>query len=347
MAHQGPLSLSQEPSAVRRINLGFGNKWLQTCLERNVLAFGVSQRAYELYVAGDLAGLVEYYMGLISPFTEELNRREVASRYANEIKFFCETGDEILWLVKGATYLHWCRAEKGARIESEYIENNPNRLEDRRAHLMVRPIKGEWKNQSLNGRSLELWKLHPKARDWLTQRGTMGRLQHADYFIALIEDEDLVSWHSLPEMKASLIKGWNTEIPNVPPEWGFEVGRLAASIMNVVANANGQVVERISKIKNSSLSESEWHVELRKRLLAQNFRCNITGRDLTVSKGSTDPWLQPSVDRINSDGDYEPSNIQIVSWAANRAKGDLSPDKVESYFQALQLAVSSPEPGAN
>lgn len=114
---------------------------------------------------------------------------------------------------------------------------------------------------------------------------------------------------------------------------------MTNNIFSTVANANGQTVEKTVKVKNSHHNHSDWHLILCRLLVEQNCRCKITGRKL-VPKGQAETnWLQPSVDRIDSNGHYEEGNVQVVSWAANRAKGDLPPDQVEAFFAALQMPI--------
>ena len=52
----------------------------------------------------------------------------------------------------------------------------------------------------------------------------------------------------------------------------------------------------------------------------QQMRCALTGVTMVVKKGHP---LCISLDKIEADGSYSPDNVQWVTWAANRAKGDL------------------------
>ena len=61
--------------------------------------------------------------------------------------------------------------------------------------------------------------------------------------------------------------------------------------------------------------------ELHALLVSQGRKCALTGLPLTCETGS--PWVA-SLDQIEPSGGYVLENVQLVCWAANRAKGDLS-----------------------
>lgn len=321
----------------RRINLGFGGTWLDRSIKENVITYGVARRAWRLYEAGDRDGLIDWYMGQTSPYTDELVTRAVAGRYANELHLFCMADENMLWLTTGTQRLFWCQTEPPAAfpdIVEEYVETNPNGLADRRSYLLARPVHGRWRDATLGGAPIDLLKMHPKARDWLTQRGTMGKLKKAQYFIDLIEGRSLEEWHALSEMSdAAAERGWYRGVPRVPDDWRRAIAHLADSILHTVASSNGQTVERTVKNKTTSLDKGLLEVLMRELVIEQNYRCALTGRRMVVG----DPWLKPSPDRIDSDRGYERENLQMTTWAANRAKGALEPERVAGFFLALQM----------
>lgn len=56
-------------------------------------------------------------------------------------------------------------------------------------------------------------------------------------------------------------------------------------------------------------------------LLKQEFKCALTGEHMSMVTGDPN---QLSVDCIIPALGYTPDNVQFVTWAANRAKGDLT-----------------------
>lgn len=67
-------------------------------------------------------------------------------------------------------------------------------------------------------------------------------------------------------------------------------------------------------------------------LVKQDFKCAISGMDLVFEYNS--PWTL-SPDCIEPEKGYALDNVQFVTWAANRAKGDLSPENFKLMIDAI------------
>lgn len=79
-------------------------------------------------------------------------------------------------------------------------------------------------------------------------------------------------------------------------------------------------------------SEEAFRGHVRVLLDAARGKCALTGVALDFSLADSD--MVPSLDRIDSDGHYEPGNLQVVARFANRWKSDY-PD--ESFRRLLNL----------
>jgi 5-methylcytosine-specific restriction endonuclease McrA len=75
---------------------------------------------------------------------------------------------------------------------------------------------------------------------------------------------------------------------------------------------------------------SKWE-DLRSLLESQGYRCAYTGAELFVGKNASIDHIEP---RARGGAD-EISNLQWVSWEANRAKTDLSHDEFLSMCRAV------------
>lgn len=94
------------------------------------------------------------------------------------------------------------------------------------------------------------------------------------------------------------------------------------SILSTVASSNGQIRERVVKDKTTSLSVEELEAHLAYLLERQGNRCELTGIPFDFHTADGDRNFRPSPDRIDSNGHYEPGNIQIVCQFINFWKGD-------------------------
>lgn len=101
---------------------------------------------------------------------------------------------------------------------------------------------------------------------------------------------------------------------------GYAHGEDCATDANA---SNGQEVLQTIKNKNNSFASldvfSQYVSDLIER---QNFRCAIAGLLLQQDDlANSDDELKASLDRIDSDGHYEPGNLQVVCRFINRWKG--------------------------
>lgn len=92
-----------------------------------------------------------------------------------------------------------------------------------------------------------------------------------------------------------------------------------------------------------TMKEKQWRFDsddhfrdvMRQLLAAQRGHCKLTGvaLDMTIKDGD----LAPSLDRIDSNGHYEPDNLQVVARFANRWKSD----DTDANFQRLLALIKS------
>jgi hypothetical protein len=94
---------------------------------------------------------------------------------------------------------------------------------------------------------------------------------------------------------------------------------MRQSILNTVAQARGQLVDRTlqMKLKDLRIDPAALDKHLRELLDTQQDRCNLTGIPFHFAGEVSDQNLLPSADRIDSDGHYEPGNIQLVCRFVN------------------------------
>lgn len=78
--------------------------------------------------------------------------------------------------------------------------------------------------------------------------------------------------------------------------------------------------------------------------LAQDGRCAVTGLKMTIDRGwrGVKPRTLASIDRINSKGHYTRDNVQMVCWAINYMKGDLTPDEF-TFWCAKVILGNDPD----
>ncbi len=97
---------------------------------------------------------------------------------------------------------------------------------------------------------------------------------------------------------------------------------MCQSVEDTVRTANGQIVTRLVKSKELRMTRTELEELLRFLLDRQGDRCALTRIPFDFAVPHVDNQLRPSVDRIDSNGDYEDGNLQIVCRFVNFWKRD-------------------------
>lgn len=91
------------------------------------------------------------------------------------------------------------------------------------------------------------------------------------------------------------------------------------------SNKNSFTSNKISKQKHKAIYSRgiEWNLDkdFIHKMMVESEYCALSGRKLIFEIGNKN---SPSIDRIDSNKGYEPSNVQIVSFVANQAKNDLT-----------------------
>jgi hypothetical protein len=159
--------------------------------------------------------------------------------------------------------------------------------------------------------------------------------------LALINGEDLSRWHS-----QSI---WIAKAEKARRNPGFvlnarqlTIARMVSTARATVAQANGQPVLRIVKVKENRFRNSvEFEAYVSELLEEQEGLCAITGIPLQYDGIANDLELKCSLDRIDSAGHYEPGNLQVVCCFVNRWKND----DTDANFRRLVAVVQ--EHGAN
>jgi hypothetical protein len=92
---------------------------------------------------------------------------------------------------------------------------------------------------------------------------------------------------------------------------------MRLSIEATVKNSNGQIVQSTVKNKETSMTTKELEALIGSLLDIQENRCALTGIAFQFHRQDADKNLLPSVDRKDSNGHYEPENLQIVCQFIN------------------------------
>ena len=72
-------------------------------------------------------------------------------------------------------------------------------------------------------------------------------------------------------------------------------------------------------------------------IFPNNYCCPVLGIKLSWGcSGKRNKWNSPSIDRIDPQGNYTKDNVMIISWRANKIKGDCSVEELEAVLTYMK-----------
>lgn len=316
-------------------NFGLGNRLWPECMSRPSVATYEDEDLRPFWEAGDREGYIAKCVSAKRTAAGITPTKPVASRWFNLATIISSTSGDI-WIHREKDELWWTSSLPMAPQVDLRDAVWPTPTSAKRIYVIHKPA-APWSNRSKTGTRLSWGALHPKAREFLFTEGTLQQLSedHARYALASIEGADLTPWHSLPLWSSKQANSRKPVATVFSPRQNAAV-RMATAAFDTAAQSNGQEVTRIAKNKEVLFASK---VELEQYVLAlidmQDGLCALTGLRLQYDGDHDDNELLCSLDRIDSDGHYEPGNLQVVCRFANRWK---NADNDEN-FRRLVLIV--------
>jgi len=301
-------------------NLGRHNQLWPTCLARSTVATYEDEDLWPLWNAGDKEAYIAHCIKHKKTAKGLTPTRPVASRWFNLTHILSASADD-LWLHRQQDHLWWTISGRGAvEIASDKAFDSVRGTYG--IYVFHKPT-APWSNQNAKGQRLEWRALHPKAREFLFTEGAINELSadYAAYAMALVQGSDLSPWHERTawKLKAASARKQPATIFSARER---AAARMAATAKETVAAAHGQ--QALVTVKNKDLRFADQRT-LENFLVAlidaQEGRCAITDLPLQFDGEHTDPEFLCSLDRVDSDRDYEDGNLQVVCRFVNRWKG--------------------------
>ena len=143
------------------------------------------------------------------------------------------------------------------------------------------------------------------------------------------------------------LDGLNVATPRTLGKNGATTGRtfdareksvwvIKNSVLQTVGGANGQIVQTTVKNKKLMMSELELEERIKDLLKTQEDKCAVTGLPFRFEVDGDVTDMRPSLDRIDSDGHYEASNVQLVCRFINFWKRDTPDEEFRRLIQVVR-----------
>lgn len=288
---------------------GDGNELWADCLERNLVALGYDKPYFEAWHAGNRNEFLRLEIEAAPAGMPESDVKSRSTTWFNRATRIAESENDI-WLHRAGNALYWSVSTEAAPVFEEYD-----------GKVMIAKPVTPWSRRNRRTVALTWNSIHPKAKDYLTTQQAVFRVADpmmTEYIEALVGGDDLSQWHERAEWKARLgadkgkTLGTNVELSE------FVLSRMMMTIRDTVRNAKGEQVLRTLKEKKLLCSEPEMKAHLAELMVRQEGLCAITRLPLHVDgQQCLDYDMLASVDRIDSNGHYEPKNVQLVCRFVN------------------------------
>lgn len=297
-------------------NFGVANSMWSQARDLPAVTVFNDEGADPFWRAGDREGFIAYCKANSVTQHGRAPTTVTASRWFNLPTIVTESVGDV-WIHREQDHIWWTTTSEADAVVSHQLPP----ADGREPIVLYAKPSLPWLDRSRTGQRLRWSMLHPKARTFLFTEQTLQQIgeENAAYAMALVNGDDLGPWHSLANWRAAEAESGKGAVREAPAR-RIAILNMVISAENTARNSNGQVVERTVKDKRFGLGAREEAEALLDRLMAANDdRCALTGVSLQFGRES-DPDLRPSLDRIDSAGHYEPDNVQVVAWFANRWK---------------------------
>jgi hypothetical protein len=156
---------------IRFIKLGGKGEWEEMCIEgpNPCIRLGFRSNQHKESLAGNWEAIHNYWHN-----TEEKSLGK-ATEYTNQVKAFYTLDENTIWITFYKRKLFWCRAS------SKVIE-----LQDK---TRIRKTIGKWSSQDIGGHELHIDNLSGALTKVQGFRGTICRVDAADYLLKKINGE--------------------------------------------------------------------------------------------------------------------------------------------------------------
>lgn len=152
------------------IKLGSSGSWERDCIEREqTLRLGYQEIPHELCLAGE-------WERVRAILKERGCNDAVATNHKNQIKFFYESGPEVLWVTFFGDHLWWCFSE-------QKIEQLPDSTK-------IRHVLGKWRSTDINDEPLSFNHLSGKLLSMQGFRGTICTVAEFPYLLKKINGDE-------------------------------------------------------------------------------------------------------------------------------------------------------------
>jgi hypothetical protein len=161
-----------EASKVLFIKLGRKGSWEKECIEMNqTLRLGYREVDHSECLKGNWKASHDYYLNV------KKGNHGTATSHTNQIRYFYESGETVLWITFYANKLWWCFSKLG-------IQQLPDKTK-------IRSVIDKWSDTDILGKELTTDSLSGKLLKTQGFRGTICEVPESEYVLLKINSKEL------------------------------------------------------------------------------------------------------------------------------------------------------------
>lgn len=318
------------------VNLGTGNQHWPVCRAESVLTLQVSSELLRFWRAGDKPGWTRWSSLNETTMSGRPPIEAVTSRWYNLLSVFAGTDGDI-WVHSDGERLFWTRSVTGEFDEQPI----PDPFGTGRSYFLLKRRCEPWRDVDARGRRLEWRGLHPKSHDFLRTEATFQEIAndrgYRDYVHALLAGDALELWHTKPDWSSRVGRHGTVRVFD-PLEVTIE--DAVRRVEQTTRDADGREVVATRKIKDLEISPDLLRATLLKIYREQEGYCALTGLRMLLNGEPGSDDFRLSVDRIDSQGHYGVSNIQLVCRFANFWKSASDNSRFKELIEIIRADSS-------
>lgn len=159
-------------SKVLFIKLGRKGNWEEECIEKNqTLHLGYKEVNHLECLKRNWKSPHDYYLKV------KKSKPATATNHTNQIRYFYESDETVLWITFYANKLWWCFSKPA-------IQQLPDKTK-------IRPVIGKWSNKDISGKELTTDNLSGKLLKTQGFRGTICEVPESEYVLSKINYREL------------------------------------------------------------------------------------------------------------------------------------------------------------
>jgi hypothetical protein len=173
------------PQRALFIKLGQGGAWESECIKKGEVKVGYREILHSLCARADWAKVTAEYL-------HKGEKQREATRYANELRNFYESGSDTLWITFHGRKLWWA-------FVSGPVKTDPENFKYRRT-------TAPWSSVDINGSPLDITRLSSKLTMVTGFRGTICAIKELGYLVAKLNGKVLEEVSQATAARNGLLK---------------------------------------------------------------------------------------------------------------------------------------------